>query len=79
MARDIPTLTDASGLLDEEQTARLLRVSPRTLEAWRYRGGGPPYLRLARRCIRYSPAAVGEWLQGLERRSTSDPGPEARA
>jgi len=78
MAHIDPTPTD-TGLWDEQETAARLSVSPRTLEAWRGRGGGPPYLRLARRCIRYSPAAVGAWLRERERRSTSDPGPRPEA
>jgi len=78
MAHDTPTQADG-GLWDENQTAATLGVSTRTLEAWRYRGGGPPYYRLGRRCIRYAPAVVAAWLRERERRSTSDPGPEARA
>ena len=33
-------------LLDEAQAARILRVSRRTLQNWRQRGGGPPYVKL---------------------------------
>ena len=32
--------------LSQEQLARRLGVSQRTLEGWRYRGKGPAYLRL---------------------------------
>jgi len=78
MAHDIATPADIA-LWDDDETAARLSVSTRTLEAWRYRGGGPPYVRLARRCVRYDPRAVAAWLRERERRNTSDPGPEARA
>lgn len=39
-------------LLTETQAARILRVSPRTLQGWRHRGGGPPYVKLGA-AVRY--------------------------
>jgi hypothetical protein len=63
----------------EKQEAARLRVSTRTLQAWRYRGGGPPYLKLGSGswgAIRYDPADVDAWLEECTRTSTSDPGPE---
>lgn len=61
----------------ETQLAKFLQVSPRTLQAWRYRGGDtPPFVKVGR-AVRYEPAAVKAWARERERRSTSDPGPEA--
>jgi len=42
------------GLVDKHHAARELGVSPKTLEAWRARGEGPPFVRLSRTCVRYA-------------------------
>lgn len=47
--------TPFSGLLTTSQAATFLGVSPRTLEDWRLRGGGPQFRKL-RRLVRYHPA-----------------------
>ena len=44
-----------------EQLSDMLQVPPRTLETWRYRGGGPPCVRVGRH-VRYDPDAVRKWL-----------------
>ena len=49
-------------LLMEEQAARILKVSPRTLQNWRVRGIGPSFIR-AGRMIRYRPLDLTNWLQ----------------
>lgn len=50
--------------------ARLLGVKPRTLEGWRRRGCGPPFIRLSGRVIRYNRADLERWLN--ERRVDDD-------
>jgi len=50
-------------LLTSAETAALLRVPPRTLEAWRARRIGPPYLRLGRR-VAYRADDVDQWIAG---------------
>lgn len=39
-------------LLTEAQAADVLRVSPRTLQGWRHRGDGPPFVKLGA-AVRY--------------------------
>lgn len=39
-------------LLTEDQAAEVLRVSSRTLQGWRHRGEGPPYVKLGS-AVRY--------------------------
>jgi phage terminase Nu1 subunit (DNA packaging protein) len=53
---------DMPPLLGTDELAGFLRVSPRTVEAWRVRGGGPEYIRASKGMIRYARAAVLEWL-----------------
>ena len=60
-------------LLTEEQVAAYLQVSPRTLQGWRLRGGGPPYLKIAGN-VRYEATALDQYLDGQRRRSTCDLG-----
>lgn len=44
-----------AALLDTSDAAEVLGISPRTLEDWRWRGGGPPFFKLGRRMVRYRP------------------------
>lgn len=67
---------DPDQLFDEMQAGRLLRVSRRTLQGWRLKGGGPPFVRLGPRCIRYRRADLEEFIAQRLRRSTSEYGPE---
>ena len=53
----------ADDLLDQRQAAaRLGLPSARTLEAWRLRGYGPPFLRLSPRLVRYRASDIDRWL-----------------
>ena len=59
--------------LDTQAAAERLGLSPRTLEQWRVRGGGPPFLKIGGG-VRYQLADLDEWLASRRRKSTSDPG-----
>ena len=60
-------------LLDERRAAAALGVTPRALQEWRRRGGGPQYVRISKRCIRYMPEELQKWA--AERlRTTPNPG-----
>ena len=39
--------------------------------------GGPRYVRLSRRAVRYHPADLDAWIEKSRRRSTSDDGSSA--
>ncbi len=43
--------------------AELLGVSVRVLEKWRREGGGPPFLRISRRCVRYRLKDIELWQE----------------
>ncbi|MBX3026967.1 helix-turn-helix domain-containing protein [bacterium] len=62
-------------MMRESEVAALLGVSRRTLQGWRWRGGGPPYVRIGG-AVRYEPAEVRAWLDAQRRTSTSDSGGE---
>lgn len=50
-------------LLTTKEAAAQLGVSPRTLQAWRYEGKGPDYLRFSHKNVRYSQEALNQWLK----------------
>lgn len=52
--------TDPERLLTEVQAADLLRLSARTLQAWRSQGVGPEYVK-AGRAVRYRRSALITW------------------
>jgi hypothetical protein len=60
-------------LLGTPAAARLLRVSPRTLEKHRIYGTGPNYSKSGRRVL-YAIGDLTEWAERGARHSTSDPG-----
>ncbi len=68
---------DPEQLLRQEQAALMLGLTPRCLENWRHRGGGPSYVRVSARCIRYRRSDLDEWVEARLRTSTSDCGTDA--
>ena len=69
----LPRHDELERLLPEKQATRLIGVSPRTLRNWRVIGGGPQYVKVSARCIRYRRADILSWIEARERRNTSQP------
>ena len=71
-------LKDNPGWLDEAITAeaasRIVGFPVCTLNTWRSRGDGPPFLKLGRHSVRYQRRALFEWLAARQRRNTADQG-----
>lgn len=63
-------------LLTQKQVAEGWQLSERALEAWRHRGGGPRFIRISRRCVRYRLTDLNEWINERLVSSTADPGPQ---
>ncbi len=55
--------TRIMSLLDTTAAAERLGVAKRTLEGWRRRGEGPPYVKLAAHTVRYDPDALAAWVR----------------
>lgn len=53
---------NATPLLTIEEVAELIGVHSSTLRAWRRKGIGPAYIK-GPRIVRYSMAAVQEWIE----------------
>lgn len=61
-------------LVDTETAAEMLQVAPRTLEKWRWQGGGPKHIAVSSRCVRYAVTDLEDWIENRRRTSTSDDG-----
>ncbi len=59
-------------LINEKAAAKFLDQSARTLQGWRYRGGGPVFYRLSARTVRYKRADLRAWADALAHKSTSE-------
>lgn len=58
----------------EEQAAEFLHLKKKTLQAWRVRGAGPPFLKLGK-AVRYRISDLETFVMESMRTSTSDQGP----
>ena len=63
----------AARFLRTHEAARLLGLSPRTLEKYRCHGSGPTFRKLGGRVV-YAVADLNAWADVGTRTSTSDPG-----
>ena len=51
--RYLGSRSDPDALLRPVDAAALLGFTKRALEAWRHRGGGPAFVRVSARAVRY--------------------------
>ncbi|WP_024707818.1 MULTISPECIES: helix-turn-helix transcriptional regulator [Martelella] len=68
-----PLSLDPDFLMTETLTCELLSVSARTLQAWRLRGGGPPFVKIGK-SVRYKRRDITAWLSANTLTSTSQRG-----
>ena len=59
-------------LITEKQAAAFLGYTVRALQNWRLRGGGPEYVRVSKRSIRYRRRELIAWAEERLRSDTSD-------
>lgn len=55
------TITGMERLIDSEQLATILGLSPRTVDTWRSTGEGPDYIRVGGQ-VRYHPSDIEDWF-----------------
>lgn len=58
-------------LLNETEVARMIGFTIRALQNWRVRGGGPQFVKISRRSVRYRRQDVLEWIKIHLRANTS--------
>jgi predicted DNA-binding transcriptional regulator AlpA len=62
-------------LINEQTAAAFIGYSVRALQNWRLRGGGPRFVRISSRSIRYRRRDLICWAEMHLRSSTSEEGP----
>lgn len=65
------TVESTPPLFDERALAETLSVSVKAIQSWRYKGGGPKFVRLGR-AVRYRPEDVEVWLVANTFATTTD-------
>lgn len=63
---------EADALLNEDRVAEFISINPRTLQQWRLKGIGPPFVRISSRCLRYRYRDLLAWVEQRIRTSTSE-------
>ena len=66
-----------NGLIDERSAASFLGMTDRFMQSRRQQGGGPRYISISARCIRYRRIDLRAWSEARLKSSTSDPGAAA--
>ncbi len=66
-----------NSLINEKEASAFLGLSDRAMQKMRQAGGGPRYIRISSRCLRYRRVNLRAWADSLMRSSTSDPGQAA--
>ena len=64
-------------LIGEKLAADFVDLTPRSMQGMRQRGGGPPFVRISARCVKYTRFRLKRWYDARLRNSTSDPGQAA--
>ena len=67
----IMNTNDLDQLLTEKEAAKLICYTPRALQNWRVRGGGPKYIKVSARSVRYQRRDVLDWINDRKRANTS--------
>jgi predicted DNA-binding transcriptional regulator AlpA len=68
----MPSTIDLDDLLTTKETSAVLGVKPNTLEIWRHKGKGPPFVRLGDEpgvAVRYLRSELKAWLAARSSRS----------
>jgi hypothetical protein len=68
---NVPDRVEADRLLPPPVVAHLLGVKVGTLQVWRARRQGPPYVVLSRRAARYSARALEAWIARHQHQTTA--------
>lgn len=61
-----------NALIDERAAAQFLGMTNRWMQAKRQHGGGPLFVRISKRCIRYRRSDLARYAEANLRASTSD-------
>jgi hypothetical protein len=65
------------GQSDSREAAKVVGLSPRTMESYRRNGGGPPFVKLRDYAVRYVLRDLLSWIAARKRTLTLAPKEEA--
>lgn len=54
---------DPDALVNEREAASILCYSVRALQNWRHRGGGPLFVKVSSRSVRYRRIDLAKWIE----------------
>lgn len=57
--------------IDEKRASEYLGISPRTLQGYRTKGGGPEFIKISHKVVRYKIADLIKWTENRKRKNTS--------
>jgi predicted DNA-binding transcriptional regulator AlpA len=60
-------------LLRTREAAKVIGVSPRTMESYRRNGGGPPFVKIREYAVRYVLRDLLVWIAARKRTLTLEP------
>ena len=60
--KNYTTESDLDRLVNEREAADLLCYTVRALQNWRHRGGGPLYIKVSARSVRYRRRDILAWI-----------------
>ncbi len=63
---------DLDRLMTEAEAAEILCYSVRALQNWRVRGGGPKFIKVSSRSVRYRRRDLLAWIDQRTRNHTSE-------
>lgn len=58
--------------IDEKRASEYLGISPRTLQGYRTKGGGPEFIKINHKVVRYKIADLIKWTEIRKRKNTSN-------
>lgn len=67
----VQSLEYLNGLITETQAAELLGYTIRALQNWRVRGGGPKFVKVSAKSIRYRRRDLFDWIEARIQSNTS--------
>jgi hypothetical protein len=62
---------DPNQFIDEKLAAEFLGISPRTLQGYRSKGGGPLFHKITHKVVRYKFSDLIDWTNNKKRKNTS--------
>ncbi|MBI1328112.1 MAG: helix-turn-helix domain-containing protein [Alphaproteobacteria bacterium] len=57
--------------IDEKRAAEYLGISYKTLQGYRVKGGGPEFVKIGKKTVRYKFSDLQKWTENKKKKNTS--------